>query len=108
MTEAERVLEGLADLAKAYDSICTDYPDAKIFRERLKIVLDATAIVRRFREFPLSAEEFTARMKEIAEFNLTDEEASHIMADELISEQLRSLGFAEAMNVYDDMHFWFA
>lgn len=59
---------------------------------------------------PITPEEFARRMREIDEMQerFRDAENRHIEADELLTQTLRSLGYAEGCDVFDNMGKWYA
>lgn len=54
----------------------------------------------------MTEKDFTERMKNINE--LTDVEARHREADELLCQALRDLGYKEGLEIYDNMKMWYA
>lgn len=55
----------------------------------------------------ITPEEFKIKMQEIAGFN-GDIEGSHGFADELLCETLERLGYSEGIDIFKDMHKWYA
>ena len=61
----------------------------------------------------MTKEEFANRMKIIADVDdklgyTWDEESAHIEADDLIIELLKSLGYEEGAQIFDDMPKWYS
>lgn len=56
----------------------------------------------------MTKEEFAIRMNEIANNENWDEEYTHIKADDLIIELLKSLGYDEGAQIFDDMPKWYS
>ena len=63
----------------------------------------------------MTPEEFKAKMREIYDGKHADllgkrfdEEQTHELADELMVELLRSLGYGEGVDIFWNMHKWYA
>ncbi len=57
---------------------------------------------------PMQPHEFARRMREIAQSAEDDPEVGHLKADNLMIELLRSLGYGEGVNIFDEMPRWYA
>lgn len=56
----------------------------------------------------MTRDEFTERMKIIADNAETDPEMYHYAADELLCEVLRDFGYDEGVDIFDQMTKWYA
>ena len=60
----------------------------------------------------LTPDEFAIAMMQIKSGvcydRIYDEEDQHIDADELMCNVLRSLGYGDGVDIFDDMHKWYA
>lgn len=58
----------------------------------------------------ITAEEFAEQMKAIAEGldKFYDEEIAHISADALMMETLMDLGYGEGVEIFENLHKWYA
>lgn len=55
---------------------------------------------------PMTPEAFATRMKEIA--TIGDEEIAHPRADDLLCDVLEQLGYGAGVQVFREMHKWYA
>lgn len=53
-------------------------------------------------------DDFADRMKELIDKYGADQEVFHCFADKLIVEELKSLGYKEAMDLFDKQEIWYA
>lgn len=59
-------------------------------------------------ETRITPREFARRMRAIIEEESGDAEQSHLRADRLMLETLRSLGYKAGCDVFEDMERWYA
>lgn len=57
---------------------------------------------------PKTPESVEAAMKNLVDISLIDAEVAHGLADDIMVELLRSLGYGAAMDAYESMTRWYA
>lgn len=56
----------------------------------------------------MTPEEFAAAMREIARTTRGDIEIAHALADKLLCDLLRALGYEQGIEVYEELPKWYA
>ena len=57
---------------------------------------------------PMTPEQFKSKMGDIFPVAGYDEEGAHSMADDVILDLLRQLGYGEGADIFDDANKWYA